>query len=48
MGELGFPEAWREIEYLARGVFTDALQHIDQVGVGIDPLQPASHQQRLD
>jgi hypothetical protein len=44
MGELGFPEAWREIEYLARRVFADALQDIDQVGVGIDAVQPAGHQ----
>jgi hypothetical protein len=48
VGELGSPKAWREIEHLACRVFTDALQHVDQVGVGIDPLQPAGHQQGLD
>ena len=26
----------------------DALEHIDQVGVGIDLVQPARHQQTLD
>jgi hypothetical protein len=48
MGKLGFPEAWREIEHVACRVFTDALQDINQVGVGIHTMQPAGHQQALD
>jgi hypothetical protein len=48
MGKFGFPKARREIEHLARRVLADALQDINQVGVGVDPLQPAGHQQALD
>ena len=48
MGEFRFPHARRQIDDLAGGMFTDALKDIDQVGVRIDALQPASHQQALD
>ena len=48
MGELRFPHARRQFDDLARRVFADTLQYIDQVGVRIDALQPASDQQALD
>jgi hypothetical protein len=30
------------------GVLVDTLQHIDQVVVGVDVVQPAGHDQALD
>ena len=47
MGEFRFPQPWREVGDLARRVFTDALQDVDQVGVGIYALEPAGDQQAL-
>ena len=42
------PQARREFGDAARGVFTDPLQHIDQVGVWVDAVQSASDDQTLD
>ena len=43
-----FPEARREFGDAAGGVFADPLQHIDQVGVWIDAVEPAGDDQALD
>ena len=48
VGERCFPQTWGEVGDLAGGVVTDPLEHIDEVGVGIDTLEPAGHQQALD
>ena len=38
LGELGLPQARREIDHLFRRVDAYPLQHIDQVGVDIDAM----------
>ena len=48
MGELGFPYPRREIDNVTRRMFTHPLQHIDQVGVDVNALQFAGHDQALD
>jgi hypothetical protein len=42
-GEVLFPEARRQEFHLAGGVLTDALQDIDEIVIGIDAMQAASH-----
>jgi len=46
--ELIFPDAGRERFDFAGRMLVDPLQHIDQVGVRIDAVQPAGGQQALD
>ena len=43
-----FPKARREFDYTTCGMFADPLQDIDEVGVRIDAMQAASHDQALD
>jgi len=46
-GEVLLPQSWREFVDSIRGVLTDTLQHIDEIVVGIDPVQSASDDQTL-
>jgi len=46
--EAGFPQPRRELGDLGRRMLADTLQHIDEVGVGIDLVQPAGNDQALD
>jgi hypothetical protein len=46
--EVLLPLARREFGDAAHRVFTDPLQNIDQVGVWIDAMQSAGHDQTLD
>jgi len=48
IGEAFFPEPRRERGDVAGGVIFHALQHIDQVGVRVDALQPTSGQQTVE
>jgi hypothetical protein len=48
IGEAFFPEPRRERGNVAGGMIFHALQHVDQVGVRIDPLQPAGGQQTVE
>ena len=43
-----FPTPGGEVIHFARRVEGDALKHVDQVGIGIDTLEPASGNQALD
>ena len=47
-GESLFPATRRQGFDLTRRMQGDALQYVDQVGVGIDLVQPAGRQQALD
>ena len=47
-GEVLFPQARGEFCDAAGGMHTDALQDIDEVGVGVDAVQPAGDDQTLD
>ena len=42
------PQPRRELGDTGGGVDRDALQHVDEVGVGIDVVQPARDDQALD
>jgi hypothetical protein len=46
--EVLLPQARREFGDAARGVFADPLQHIDQIGIRVDAVESASHDQTLD
>ena len=48
VGEFFLPPPRGQVEHLAGGVDADAQQDIDQIGVGVDALQPAGDQQALD
>jgi hypothetical protein len=48
ISEQGFPYSRRQVDHPAGGVFTDALQHIDQVRVRIDTLEFTGYQQTLN
>ena len=48
LGEVLLPQAGREELDLKRGMGIDALQHIDQVDVGIDALEATGGQQTVD
>ena len=39
---------WCEFDGAVGRMHSDALKHVDQVGVGIDVVQPARHQQALN
>ena len=47
-GEVLFPQAWSEFGDAAGGMLADPLQHIDEVGVRIDAVEPARDDQALD
>ena len=47
-GEVFFPQPRRELGDAGSGVLGDALEHIDEVGVGIDAVQATGHDQALD
>jgi hypothetical protein len=47
VGEALFPHPRREFMHARSRMLTHALQHIDQVIVGIDVMQLARHQQAL-
>ena len=38
-----FPKTGRQEFHLAGGVLSDALQDVDEVDIGIDAMQAASH-----
>ena len=42
------PQARREPGAVAGGMTLDALEHVDQVGVRVDALEPARHEQALE
>ena len=42
------PQPWRELDHPAGRMLANALQHIDEVRVWIDIVQPAGLQQTLD
>ncbi len=46
--EMLFPKSRSELGDTSCGVFTDPLQHIDEVSIGIYTVQPASDDQALD
>jgi len=46
-GEVLFPEPRREEMDLKGGMDIDALEHIDEVDIGINPLKPAGGDQTL-
>jgi len=48
LGEHRLPHPRGQFGDSAGWVYTDTLQHVDQVGVGIDTLQAAGDQQTLD
>ena len=48
VGEQRFPHPRGELDGPVGRMHADALKHVDQVGVGIDLVQPARHQQTLD
>ena len=43
-----FPQPRREFGNAARGMHGDALQNVDEVGIGIDVVQSAGDDERLD
>jgi len=47
-GEQIFPPPGGEVFHLGSGMEGDALEHVDQVGIGIDAVEPASGDQTLD
>lgn len=47
VGEVLLPLPWGEFGDTAGGVLSDTLQHIDQVGVGVDALHAAGGDQTL-
>ena len=47
-GEVLFPQAWREELNLQGRMGIDALEHIDEVDIGIDALQATGGQQTVD
>ena len=48
VGEVLFPQARREKVDLQGGMGIDALEHIDQIDIGIDALEATGGQQTLD
>ena len=46
--ELGFPESRGEFLDLGSRVLGDPLEHIDQVGVGVDLVEAAGDDEALD
>ena len=48
VAEVLLPQPWREFDHAAGRMLANPLQHIDEVGVGIDIVQPAGLQQTLD
>ena len=48
IGEEGFPEPGGELGDARGGMLADALQDVDQVGVGIDAMESAGDDQALD
>ena len=47
VGEQRFPHPRGEFDRAVGRMHADALEHVDQVGVGIDLVQPACHQQTI-
>ena len=47
-GEAILPQPWGELSDIGGRVLSHALQHIDQVVIGIDAMQPAGDDQALD
>jgi len=48
VGEVLFPQARGELGYVFGGVCTNPLEHVYEVIVGIDALEPAGAQEALD
>ena len=46
-GKQLLPQPWRELIYLRRRMLSDMLQHIDEIVVLIDIVQPTGYQQAL-
>jgi hypothetical protein len=46
--EVLLPKAWREHGDITRRMLADAQQHVDQVVVRVDVVQPAGHDQALE
>ena len=42
------PQSRRELGDVARGVQGDSLQHVDEVGVGVDSVQTTGDDEGLD
>ena len=42
------PQARRELEHATGRMLADTLHHIDEIGVGVDIVQPAGLRQTLD
>ena len=47
-GEAFLPQSWGELSNVGSWMLAHALEHIDQVVIGIDPMQPAGDDQALD
>ena len=47
-GEVPLPQARREFGDAAGGMFADPLQHIDEIGVGIDAVESAGDDPTLE
>ena len=47
-GKAFLPQSWGELRYVGSWMLAHALEHIDQVVIGIDPMQPAGDDQTLD
>jgi hypothetical protein len=47
-GEVLFPQSWREFGDVACGMLADPLQHIDEISIRIDAVEPARDDQALD
>ena len=45
---MNFPPAWREFSHTRGRVLPHTLQHVDQLGVGIDAVQSAGDHQALN
>ncbi len=48
VGEILFPQTRRELGDSGRGVLCDPLQYVDEIGIRIDAVQPAGHDQALN
>ena len=48
IGEVLLPQPRRKLGDPGGGVQRDALEHIDEVGIWIDAVQAAGHEQALD
>jgi len=47
-GEARLPQPWGELGDVGCRMLAHALQHIDQIVIGIDPMQSAGDDQALD